>query len=410
MPATAASPVLPPPCAPVSDHAWGWAPPSVAQEDTLASVAADHSVFDVLNLFRAWWFLNRDHLLSLVVFAQKANDGNNISWVKFAPQTHSHLVHQAITLAPTLYPLALLKRVMFTFLLEVVNDRGHMGLASFVKTSAPCCCHVSLAGPGPSTLPAPPSQGAGLVRDSRPPTLVLSSLALSLQAAPAMAVDSLSPPPSDHSPLSHMPTPCALEFNVTAVEPPSTPEPSRSSSPSPLSDTKGMSATPQVKLGRSRHGKPGTGCCTKCLRAPFFPTSAQDAASLLVPLGRPGQWYTLNSLVTYKAALRDLWVCARISIKEEECTFTETASLTSTPHVSPTPPLTPDFHQPAVPLVLMPHLGIDPRPLACNTASPSGRRSPLLGLTAPSFQLLFEWAAGWLWSCVLGTEHPTGLR
>jgi len=163
MPAIAASPVLPPPCAPISNHAQGWAQPSVAQEDTSASVATNYSVFNMLNLFRAHWFLNRDHLLSLVVFAQKADNGNNISWVEFAPQTHSHLVRQAITLAPALYPLALLKRVMFTFLLEVVNDQGPSTLASFVKTSAPCRHHVSLAGPGPSTLPPPPSQGVGLV-------------------------------------------------------------------------------------------------------------------------------------------------------------------------------------------------------------------------------------------------------
>jgi len=100
MPATAASPVPPTlPCAPVSDHARGRARPSVAQEDTPASVATDFLVFDMLNLFRARWFLNRNHILSLVVFAQKADDGNDISWVEFAPQTHSHLVRQA-PLAP----------------------------------------------------------------------------------------------------------------------------------------------------------------------------------------------------------------------------------------------------------------------------------------------------------------------
>ena len=86
------------------------------------------------------------------------------------------------------------------------------------------------------------------------------------------------------------------------------------------------------------------------IRAPFSPTSVQDCAPLLVPSGRPGQWYTLDLLITYKAALRDLWVCARISIKEEEHTFAETASLTSTPHVSPTPlPSTPIICQPIAP-------------------------------------------------------------
>jgi len=165
-----------------------------------------------------------------------------------------------------------------------------------------------------------------------------------------MAVDSPSPPPSDHSPPSHTPMPHALEFNVTAVEPPSTPEPSRSLSPSPLGDTKGTSATPQVKLGHGRRGEPGTGRRTKCLRAPFSPTSAQDCASLLVPSGRPGQRYTLDSLVAYKAALHNLQVHARILIEEEERTFAAMASLTSAPHISLTPPpSTPDISQPAVP-------------------------------------------------------------
>jgi len=95
-----------------------------------------------------------------------------------------------------------------------------------------------------------------------------------------------------------MPTPCALEFNVTTVEPPSTPEPSHSSSPSPLGDSEGTGATPRVKLG-GRHGKPGTGRkahrTAKCLREAFSPPPMQDAASLLVPLGWPGQRYTLNS-------------------------------------------------------------------------------------------------------------------
>jgi len=201
------------------------------------------------------------------MFTQKADDGNNISWVKFSPQSHSHLVYQALALAPTPYPLALLKQVMFTFLLEVVNNQGHMALALFIKTLAPCCCHVSKVGPSASTLPDPPSHGVGLVRASQPPALDVSLPApLPSLAAPLMAMDSPSPPPSILSPLSHMPTPCALEFNVTAAEPPSTPEPSRSSSPSPSGHSRGMSATPQVKLGCGHHGKPGTGHHTKCLR------------------------------------------------------------------------------------------------------------------------------------------------
>ena len=103
--------------------------------------------------------------------------------------------------------------------------------------------------------------------------------------------------------------PCALEFNVTVMNPPSSPEPPCSSSPSPLGDTKGMGATPQVKLG-GHCGKPGTRCkahCTaKCLRESFFPLPTEACTSLLVPSGQPGQQYTLDLLVAYKVALCDL--------------------------------------------------------------------------------------------------------
>jgi hypothetical protein len=48
-------------------------------------------VFDVLNIFRCWWFLSRTALLAHVISAQKAEDGD-ISWVEFDPPFHSHLV------------------------------------------------------------------------------------------------------------------------------------------------------------------------------------------------------------------------------------------------------------------------------------------------------------------------------
>jgi len=89
---------------------------------TIPQAVDTYSVFDVLNIYRSHWFLNHNHLLSLVTFAQKAKDGNDISWLEVTPQSHAHLVRQAIALAPTSYPLALVKRVMFVFLLEVVNN------------------------------------------------------------------------------------------------------------------------------------------------------------------------------------------------------------------------------------------------------------------------------------------------
>ena len=60
--------------------------------------------------------------------------------------------------------------------------------------------------------------------------------------------------------------------------------------------------------------------------------------------------------------------------------------------------------------MLMPHLGVDLQPPARNAASPSGRRSPLLGPAASSLQLLVTEQPGDTRSCVLGTERPIGLR
>jgi len=42
------------------------------------------SIFDVLNVFRCQWFLNRDHLLANILSAQK-DDTGNIFWVDFLP-------------------------------------------------------------------------------------------------------------------------------------------------------------------------------------------------------------------------------------------------------------------------------------------------------------------------------------
>ena len=47
---------------------------------TASAPIIDHpSVFDVLNLFRARWFLNREHLMSLILAAVKGGDNNDIT-------------------------------------------------------------------------------------------------------------------------------------------------------------------------------------------------------------------------------------------------------------------------------------------------------------------------------------------
>jgi len=113
----------------------------------------DPSVFDILNLFRACWFLNREHLLSLVLSAVKGGDNNEVMWIDLLPQAHSHLLHQAKNLAPLSYPSALLKRVMFVFLLEIVNTPQPTTVDKFVKTSAPRWrCVLPLAPPSPPPI------------------------------------------------------------------------------------------------------------------------------------------------------------------------------------------------------------------------------------------------------------------
>ena len=110
------------------------------------------SVFDVLNIFCAYWFLNCKHLLSLVLSAVKGRANNKVTWVDLLPQAHSHLLHQAKNLAPLSYPSALLKRVMFIYLLEIVNNSWPLLVDRFIKASAPRWCPV--LPPAPSSSPS----------------------------------------------------------------------------------------------------------------------------------------------------------------------------------------------------------------------------------------------------------------
>ena len=90
----------------------------------------DLSVFDIHNIFRRRWFLSRANLLANVISAQKEEDGN-ISWVEFTPQYHSHLVKCAVALVPR--PVIKVKRVMFAFILELLNGEGHMAFFKLKK-------------------------------------------------------------------------------------------------------------------------------------------------------------------------------------------------------------------------------------------------------------------------------------
>ena len=90
------------------------------------------SVFDILNIFHCHWFLLRTNLLTNVILAQKAEDGK-ISWIKFTPQFHSHLVKCAVALVP--HPIYKVKKVMFGYILELLNREGHMAFFKLQKGS-----------------------------------------------------------------------------------------------------------------------------------------------------------------------------------------------------------------------------------------------------------------------------------
>jgi hypothetical protein len=80
-------------------------------------------LFDILNTFQRRWFLSQSHLLANALSAHKAEDVL-ISWVEFAPPFHSHLVKCALVLVPR--PVPRVKRVMFAFILELLNQEGHL--------------------------------------------------------------------------------------------------------------------------------------------------------------------------------------------------------------------------------------------------------------------------------------------
>ena len=106
--------------------------PKGVKPPTPSSGGVELSVFDILNIFRRRWFLSRSHLLTNVISAQKAEDGN-ISWVEFSSPFHAHLVKCAIALVPHPVPVAKVKKVMFVFVLELLNREGHMAFFELQK-------------------------------------------------------------------------------------------------------------------------------------------------------------------------------------------------------------------------------------------------------------------------------------
>jgi hypothetical protein len=72
----------------------------------------------------------KEHLRAQALSAQKAKDGK-IFWVEYSPQFHAHLVKCAVVLVPC--PLAKVKKVMFGYILELLNEKGPQAFFDLTK-------------------------------------------------------------------------------------------------------------------------------------------------------------------------------------------------------------------------------------------------------------------------------------
>ena len=86
-----------------------------------------------LRTFCSCWHLDKGWLVSFMVSAQRKTPTSPISWVEFMPQGHTHLVRSALKLVSLTkaLPITKIKEVMFTFVLEVLNES--MPHADFFK-------------------------------------------------------------------------------------------------------------------------------------------------------------------------------------------------------------------------------------------------------------------------------------
>ena len=128
-----------------------------------------------LKTFCSCWFLNRDWLISFVASTQRAKPDAPVTWVKFMPKGHTHLVRSALKLVPVSKHLLLakIKEVMFTFLLETLNAPGSSpGFFNARKAAKPhkrtrkrksgekqSADSMAVDAPLPDPNPPPPSTG-----------------------------------------------------------------------------------------------------------------------------------------------------------------------------------------------------------------------------------------------------------
>ncbi|KAH9982060.1 hypothetical protein BGW80DRAFT_1247045 [Lactifluus volemus] len=86
--------------------------------------------------FRCRWFLSVDNLRAKALSAQKAKD-RKFFWVKYVPQFHAHLVKCAVTLVPR--PIDKVKKVMFRYILELLNRKARKPSSTSQKASRELC-------------------------------------------------------------------------------------------------------------------------------------------------------------------------------------------------------------------------------------------------------------------------------
>jgi hypothetical protein len=207
-------------------------PPSGVEEADVPSI------FDVLNIFRRRWFLNRDHLIANILSAQK-DDHGKLFWVDFQPQFHTHLVRRALALLPTLCPVALGKRCMFVFILEVLDEDGPgpYGSRSFFALEKKA---GRARGPRRKpTPPAPPPPSQPPLSTSVPVTSVPTTKKKKRTIVPEQ-------PPA-------APLPLTLVAPVPPSPPISAPSPL---SPLPLSQVESSHVSPEFVVSRTPTPRP----------------------------------------------------------------------------------------------------------------------------------------------------------
>src|SRR5579863_2632758 len=123
------------------------------------------SVFDILNIFRSRWFLNKDHLIANVLSAQRDADGR-LCWVDFLPPFHTHLVQRALALVPPLCPAAMGKKVLFVFVIEVMDGVGPKPGSFWIVPKKRRHRPLPAKSPPPPSVPGPPAS----TLDPAPPT------------------------------------------------------------------------------------------------------------------------------------------------------------------------------------------------------------------------------------------------